>query len=66
MKWSHNFSLIIIFLVIFTRVIALVKIKRKMVIREKLYVKFIQNGVIIDTNLPQITMLFLLESQNLT
>ena len=50
MKSTHNFSLITIFLLIFTRAIALVKIRGKMVIREKLFVNFIQNGVIIDTN----------------
>ena len=51
MKWTHNFSLITIFLVIFTRAVALVKIKRKMVSRETLFVNLIQNRVIIDTNL---------------
>ena len=50
MKSTHNFSLITIFVLIFTRAIALVKI-RKMVIREKLFVNFIHSGVIIDTNL---------------
>ena len=50
MKWTHNFSLITTFLIIFTRAIALVEIRRKMVIRETLFVNFIQNGVIIDTN----------------
>ena len=53
MKWTHNFSLITIFLVLFTRAVALVKIMRKMVIREKLIVNFIQNGVIVDTNLSK-------------
>ena len=51
MKSTHNFSLITIFLLIFTRAIALMKIRRKMVIREKLFVNFIKNCVIIDTNL---------------
>ena len=51
MKWTHNFSLITIFLVIFTRAVALVKIMRKMVSRETLFVNLIQNRVIIDTNL---------------
>ena len=50
MKSTHNFSLITIFLLIFTRAVALVKIRSKMVICEKLFVNFIQNGVIIDTN----------------
>ena len=49
MKSTHNFSLITIFLAIFTRAVALVKIGRKMVIRDKLFVNFIKNGVIIDT-----------------
>ena len=50
MKSTHNFSLKTIFLAIFTRAVALVKIRRKMVICEKLFVDFIKNGVIIDTN----------------
>ena len=50
MKLTHNFSVITIFLLIFTRAVALVKIMRKMVIHEKLFLNFIQNGVIIDTN----------------
>ena len=37
------------FFLIFTRAIALVNIRRKMVIREKSFVNFTQNRVIIDT-----------------
>ena len=50
MKSTHNFSLITIFLLIFTRAMALVKIRRKMVIHKKWFVNFIKSGVIIDTN----------------
>ena len=55
MKSTHNFSLVKIFLAIFTRAVALMKIRRKMVIREKLFINFITNGVIIYkfvTSLP--------------
>ena len=51
MKSTHNLSLTTIFLLIFTRAIALMKIWRKMVICEKLFVNFIKNSVIIDKNL---------------
>ena len=50
MKLTYNFSLISIFLLIFSRAVALLRIRRKMAIREKLFVNFIQNSVIIDTN----------------
>ena len=51
MKSTLNFLLTTIFLAIFTLAVALVKIRRKMLIREKLFVNFIKNGVIIDINL---------------
>ena len=50
MKFIHDFSFITIFFVNFTYAIALVKIRRKMVILEKFFVNFIKSGVIIDTN----------------
>ena len=50
MKSTLNFLLTTIFLAIFTLAVALVKIRRKMLIREKLFVNFIKNGVI-DINL---------------
>ena len=50
MKSTHNFSLITTVLAIFTRAVALVKIRGKMVTLEKLFVNLIEIGVIIDTN----------------
>ena len=44
-KWTHDISLITTFLIIITRATALVNIRRKMVIHEKLFVNFIKNSV---------------------
>ena len=48
MKVTQKVSLITIFLLIFTRAIALMKV-RKMFIREKLVINLIHSGVTIDT-----------------